>query len=55
VVAGGTGPQSAPTVAPLPNGRGYVAYLDQGIGKIRDLTATSAPTGAAQVVTFAPK
>jgi hypothetical protein len=55
VVAGGSGAQNAPTVSPLPNGRGYVAFLDRGIARIRNLTPASAPTGEVKTVSFAPK
>jgi hypothetical protein len=55
VVAGGPGPQVAPTASPLPNGRGFVAYLDQGVVKARDLTVSSAPTGTTKTLSVSPK
>lgn len=55
LVAGGSGAQQAPTVSPLPNGRGYVAFIDQNVGKVRDLTAVSSPTGSPTTVTVSPK
>jgi hypothetical protein len=54
VVAGGAGAQNAPTVSPLPNGKGYAAFLDQGNAKIRDLTAASAGTGPIRQVSLLP-
>ena len=48
-------PQSVPTVSALSNGRGQVAYLDRGIGQVRDLTEAGVPTGEAETVTVAPK
>jgi hypothetical protein len=55
VVAGGPGPQVAPAVSPLPNGRGFVAYLDQGVAEARDLTVNSAPTGDPKTLSVSPK
>ena len=55
VVAGGPGPQVAPTVSPLPDGRGFVAYLDEGVVKARDLTEGSAPTGSSKTLSVSPK
>ena len=55
ITVGTTHAASPTTPSPLSNGKGQVAYLDQGVGKVRDLTAASAPTGSAKTVTIAPK
>jgi hypothetical protein len=55
VVAGGKGPQQAPTIAARSDGGATVAFLDQGVGKTRDLTAAGSATGPVRVVTVQPK
>jgi hypothetical protein len=54
LLAGGAGRQAMPSVSTLAGGRAQVAYIDGTHAKVRELTARSAPTGTAHVISLLP-